>query len=193
AEHNDYNQLHPMIEAMNQNLQDIGVTQKVGTLVADSGYLSDANLLNSNEDTPELLIAANNDRDQRIEKRPPRGRIPKDLSPTKRMARKLATKRGQKLYRRRSQMVEPVFAHRKTRGCGRFMRRGRPACDSEWKLENTTHNLLKLWRSQVGERVDQTAMSRRVIRSSSPVTRPHRILRAIGCGNPSHRLWATGS
>lgn len=43
-EQNDYDQLHPMIDAMNENLEAAGVGQKVGTLVADSGYLSDDNL-----------------------------------------------------------------------------------------------------------------------------------------------------
>jgi len=32
------------------------------------------------------------------------------------------------------------------RGIRRFMRRGRAACDSEWKLICGTHNLLKLYR-----------------------------------------------
>lgn len=44
-------------------------------------YLSDDNLLIRDEDDPELLIAAISDRDQRIEKKAPRGRIPKDLRP----------------------------------------------------------------------------------------------------------------
>lgn len=193
SEHNDYNQLHPMIDAMNRNLQDVGVTQKVGTLVADSGYLSDDNLLAADDDTPELLIAAANDRDQRTEKKAPRGRIPKNLSPTKRMARKLSTKRGQKLYRKRGQIIEPVFAHRKTRGCGRFMRRGQTACDSEWKLENTTHNLLKLWRSEGGGRSDQTARSSRALRSPHPAVVPRLVLKSFRCGDAHYRLWATGS
>jgi hypothetical protein len=42
-------------------------------------------------------------------------------------------------------MVEPVFAHTKfNRRCDRFLRRGRSACRSEWRLINATHNLLKL-------------------------------------------------
>jgi hypothetical protein len=64
------------------------------------------------------------------------------------MERKLLTKRGQKLYKKRGQTVEPVFGQIKDgRRADRFMRRGHSACDSEWKLESTTHNLLKLWRS----------------------------------------------
>lgn len=182
SEQNDYEQLHPMIATMQQNLEAAGVKQKVGTLVADSGYLSDDNLLAADDDAPDLLIAAANDRDQRIDKKAPRGRIPKNLSLTKLMARKLATKRGQKLYRKRAQMIEPVFAHRKTRGCGRFMRRGQAACDSEWKFECTTHNLLKVWRSGSGGRSNQTTGSPRTIRDSRRTTVPQRVLRWNRCG-----------
>ena len=65
-----------------------------------------------------------------------------------RMDRKLLTKRGRALYRRRSQIIEPVFGQTKScRGIDRFMQRGQSSCQSEWKLICGTHNLLKLWRS----------------------------------------------
>jgi len=66
---------------------------------------------------------------------------------TETMLAKLATPRGQRLYKRRAALVEPVFAqtkhNRKMRG---FIRRGLAAVDSEWQLITATHNLLKLWR-----------------------------------------------
>ena len=44
-------------------------------------------------------------------------------------------------------MIEPVFADTKfNRGVDRFLRRGRAAARSEWRLTNAAHNLLKLWR-----------------------------------------------
>ena len=43
------------------------------------------------------------------EKGCPRGRIPKGLSPWGRMERKLLTKRGRALYKKRGVLVEPVF------------------------------------------------------------------------------------
>jgi hypothetical protein len=59
----------------------------------------------------------------------------------------LATEEGRALYRRRTQIIEPVFAHIKVlRRADRFQRRGLPACRSEWRLIAATHNLLKLWR-----------------------------------------------
>src|SRR3954469_2951086 len=60
------------------------------------------------------------------------------------MRRVLAGQRGGELYARRQVMVEPVFANTKfNRRCDRFLRRGRSACRSEWRLINATHNLLK--------------------------------------------------
>jgi transposase len=99
---------------------------------------------------PELLMATNKDWKQRKalrEQPPPRGRAPKGLTARDRMERTLLTTRGRRLYKKRGQTVEPVFGQIKSAwDCGRFMRRGTAACDSEWKLLCATHNLLKLWR-----------------------------------------------
>lgn len=66
---------------------------------------------------------------------PPRGRIPKHLTATQRMERKLRTKRGAALYTKRSQTVEPVFGRIKdTRGLDGFCRRWLSSCDSEWAV-----------------------------------------------------------
>jgi len=68
------------------------------------------------------------------------------------MERKLLTQAGRALYRKRSCTVEPVFGQVKdVRSCDRFMRRGKDACASEWKLICATHNLLKLWRARLAE------------------------------------------
>ena len=63
------------------------------------------------------------------------------------MNEKLATDHGRTLYGRRKAIIEPVFAqHKAVRGFDRFVCRGERMCATEWKLMNTTHNLLKLWR-----------------------------------------------
>jgi Transposase DDE domain len=47
-------------------------------------------------------------------------------------------------------MIEPVFAQIKAnRRIDHFKRRGRAAARSEWRLIAATHNLLKLYRSQL--------------------------------------------
>jgi hypothetical protein len=65
------------------------------------------------------------------------------------MRRVLETDLGKQLYRKRQTTIEPVFANTKfNRRIDRFLRRGRSACRSEWRLITATHNLLKLHRSQ---------------------------------------------
>ena len=67
------------------------------------------------------------------------------------MRRVLATQSGQRLYRKRSQTVEPMFGHTKhNRGMSRFHRRGRSAVRTEWRLIAATHNLVKLHRHTPG-------------------------------------------
>jgi hypothetical protein len=61
------------------------------------------------------------------------------------MRRVLATPAGAAHYRRRPAIIEPVFADVKfNRRIDRFLRRGRAACRSEWRLITATHNLRKL-------------------------------------------------
>src|SRR4051795_9239200 len=77
------------------------------------------------------------------------------------MRRVLASDRGGELYARRQVMVELVFANTKfNRRCDRFLRRGRSACRSEWRLINATHNLLKLWKHTTGPQRAMTGRRR---------------------------------
>ena len=147
---NDVGQLHPMIAATEQGLHSVGIPSPIGAIVADAGYYSEANLADASPEGPELLVATTKSWKQRKAARdapPPRGRIPTNMPPRERMERALLTKRGQALYRMRGQTVEPVFGQiKEPRRIRRFMRRGLPACESEWKLIAATHNLLKLFR-----------------------------------------------
>ncbi len=62
----------------------------------------------------------------------------------------LASALGDQQYRKRKQMIEPVFGHtRHNRGVTRFHRRGRTAVRTEWRLLMATHNLTKLHRHQI--------------------------------------------
>jgi transposase len=148
---NDQKQYHPMIKQAAANLEAVGVKKKIGAALADAGYWSKATMEAMTPDAPEPFIATTKDWKQRKamrERPPPRGRIPEKLDIRDRMERKLLTKRGRKLYQKRSQTVEPVFGQIKdARGIDRFMRRGLGAADSEWKIICATHNLLKLFRS----------------------------------------------
>ena len=152
TQENDVKQLLPMIEKAEENIAELKLNDKgIGVVLADAGYCSDANMENTKLDGPECIIATKKDWKQRQatkEADPPRGRIPEKLSLRERMERKLLTKRGRALYKKRGQIVEPVFGQIKTcRGILKFMRRGLEVCAQEWKLICATHNLLKLWRS----------------------------------------------
>ena len=63
------------------------------------------------------------------------------------MQRVISSELGAALYRRRQQMIEPIFAQTKvTRRADRFQRRGLAACQYKWRLVAASHNLLKLYR-----------------------------------------------
>lgn len=149
-EANDVKQLEPMVKQVLSNVREVLPEAEVGVLLGDAGYWSRA-VGETDPAGPELLVATTKDWKQRKAAReapPPRGRIPRDLSARDRMERKLLTKRGRRLYKIRGKTVEPVFGQVKdVRRCDRFMRRGATACDSEWKLIATTHNLLKLYKN----------------------------------------------
>lgn len=118
-------------------------------LLGDAGYWSKANAQLGDEQT-ELFIATTKDWKRRKELRerdPPRGRIPQSYGPKERMERKLRTKRGRRIYAKRSKTVEPVFGQHVTRGCDRFLLRGQYGAQTEWSLFSVTHNLMKLWRN----------------------------------------------
>ena len=128
-EANDMQQLEPMLQTMAHTLEAADIEDRPKAGLADAGYWSEANIRACSwPEMPELLIATTKDWKQRKmlrEKGCPRGRIPKGLSPWDRMERKLLTKRGRALYKKRSVLVEPVFGQVKEgQGFRQFMRRG---------------------------------------------------------------------
>ena len=142
---NDKQQLEPMLDECED------VNGKVPTKVlADAGYWSEANA-ELEDDQTELFIATSKDWKRRKELRakgPPRGPIPDSAGPKELMERKLRTKTGRDIYRKRSQTVEPVFGQHVNRGLDRFILRGEDGAAAEWSLFSATHNLLKLWRTR---------------------------------------------
>ncbi len=132
-------------------LLKLGLVALDGTKIeADADYCSEKNIIWTKTESPEWFIATKKDYKQRRAvdaNSSPRGREPSSLSTTKKRSRKLNTKRGKKIYKKRSKMIEPIFGQIKTvRGINHFMRRGFDACKSEWKLICLTHNLLKIFK-----------------------------------------------
>jgi transposase len=111
---NDFQQLQPMLEAISATLGAAGIQDRPGTLAADSGYWSIANLTEI-PDAPQLLIP------------PPKhgrhGKPRKDGKPSASrsdglraaMKAKLASEDGKARYAKRRETVEPVFGQIKER------------------------------------------------------------------------------
>jgi transposase len=135
----DFEQLDPMIAAAEQELQDAGVKEHPGVVLADAGYWSNGHIDALRERGMIPIVAPDT---SRYKPRKTRLGGPYDF-----MRRVIASEAGGALYTQRQWMVEPVFAQIKTnRRIDRFKRRGLAAARSEWRLITATHNLLKLHR-----------------------------------------------
>jgi translation elongation factor EF-Ts len=78
--------------------------------------------------------------------------MPRDADVKARMARKLRSKTGSRIYAQRKAIVEPVNGQiKETRSLRRFLLRGLEKVDAEWHLIAATHNLLKLFRYRRSE------------------------------------------
>lgn len=143
-ETNDKEQAKPMVEAIKANL-DGRVPEKMSK---DSGYYSEQNVLHLQKEGIDAYIAVGRQKHGEAPSRVPRGRIRNETTIKERMARKLRTKKGQGIYKKRKQIVEPVFGQiKEARGFRRFHLRGLEAVTGEWDLVCLTHNILKLFHS----------------------------------------------
>ena len=112
-------------------------------MLADGGYWNSPQISEVRSQGIDVLVPIENRR-----RTAPRTLSARQGPEAERIEAVLSTPQGQALYRRRQQIVEPVFANTKfIRRADRFQRRGLRACRAEWKLIAATHNLLKLWRS----------------------------------------------
>jgi len=111
--------------------------------LADAGYWKNSAIeALCGEGIPTLVAP---DADRRKQPRP--GRCGGLYDFTRRV---LATDWGKQLYLKRQGSVKPVFGQIKSnRGANRFLRRGRSAVRSEWRLLAATNNLLKLHSHQL--------------------------------------------
>jgi transposase len=135
--------LHPMLTAAEEELHAAGVAEALAIVLADAGYWKNSAIEALAGQGLQPLVAP--DADRRKEPRPGRRGGLYDF-----MRRVLASDHGTELYRQRQSTVEPVFGQIKAnRGADRFLRRGRSAVRSEWRLLTATHNLVKLHRHQL--------------------------------------------
>jgi transposase len=133
----DFGHLEPLVDATERELARAGA-ESPGVVVADAGYWHKRQMENVVGRGIQVLIPP--DSGLRESARPGW-----DGGPYAFMRRVLATDRGKALYRKRHATIEPVFGQMKfNRRLDRFLRRGRSAVRSEWRLFGASHNLLKL-------------------------------------------------
>lgn len=146
----DVHQLVPLTHALYETLNEAGITEPVGVLLADAGYCSEANLEQMGNLGVNVLVATGR---QRAGETFPGGDASGDtgsISPegaTRReqMAYALKTPEGAAAYARRKAIIEPVFGQMKTRQqAGKFRLRGVQQVTAEFTLHALCHNLRKL-------------------------------------------------
>jgi hypothetical protein len=137
----DWSQLDPMVTAALGELERAGVTSRPQFALADTQYW--------NEEHMDEVIA--NKHIQVLI--PPESRMRDTPRPGWTggrydwMRAVINGEPGNQLYRQRPAMIEPVFGHTKhNKGVTRFLRRGRTAVRTEWRLLMATHNVAKLHR-----------------------------------------------
>ena len=136
----DHGQLVAMLTAARQQLTAAGISDPIERVLADSGYWNVAQVKELQHGGLDVLVQPRPHKpDSQTKSRQPLARA---------MTEKLTAPTGAANYRRRQQIVEPVFAHIKHhRAITRLLRRGRNAVQAEIDLIATSHNLLKLYRS----------------------------------------------
>jgi transposase len=128
----DTGHLLPMLDAVAEN-----TSAAIGTVLADNGYLTEANLTALADRKQRGLIAVS--REFRLPRRWPKG------PQTRRMHRILRLPWARELYGRRKTQAERPFAEMKqAMGFRRFALRGKAKVRGEWDLVATAFNLRRL-------------------------------------------------
>jgi len=146
---NDKEQLAPMIEKLKALPKELGRAKRI---LADSGYLSEANVEHCARAKIEPLIAMGRSRHhltwkQRFAAAP---KSPPDSATSmQKMAHRLKTPRGRELYALRKQTPEPVFGIIKSvMGYRQCLLRGLENVKGEWNLVTMSWNIKRMFALQ---------------------------------------------
>jgi transposase len=142
---NDKQQMAPMLEKIDALPEGLG---DVETLLADNGYFSEANVAQCTAAEVEPLIAVGREPHhpswrERFAVPPPE---PENPTAVERMAWRLRTPQGKKLYGLRKQTPEPVFGIIKSvMGFRQFLLRGLDKVRGEWSLVTMAWNFKRMF------------------------------------------------
>jgi transposase len=143
--------LHPVLDTCRQQLTQAGIRPKLRTVLADAGYVSEENFARAGQDNLRLLAPLAKDPGRPGGRLPKRARHLEEYPATARAIRRMRHPRGREDYKMRARTVEPVSGQLKTcQKLSTMSRRGLAACESEWLLACTAHNLRKLHRHRAG-------------------------------------------
>jgi len=142
---NDKRQIAPMLDRLAALPEALG---KAGTLLADSGYFSEANVEACAAARIAPLIALGRERHHLSWKdcfaAPPSP--PESPTPLQAMAHRLATPEGRQVYALRKQTPEPVFGIIKSvMGFRQFSLRGLDKVKGEWNLVTIAWNIKRMF------------------------------------------------
>lgn len=143
----DHHLLHPSLAAARDQLTAADIAPAFTTVLADAGYANEDAFARAEAVGVQLLAPLTKD-DHRMRGIDPAGDANLHRRPaTARAMRTLRTPEGRRAYELRGRTVEPVFGQIKNQQRARqFNRRGLIACQAEWALICTAHNLRKLHR-----------------------------------------------
>jgi transposase len=142
---NDQQQVEPMLDKLAVLPAELG---QVETLLADTGYCSEANVQACAAADIDPLIAMGRQPHhpplaERFAPDPP---PPEQPTPLEAMAHRLRTQEGRKLYALRKHTPEPVFGIIKSvLGFRQFLLRGLDKVRGEWNLVTMAYNLKRLF------------------------------------------------
>jgi transposase len=148
---NDKGQLLPMVEKLQALPEELGRAKRI---LADNGYFSQGNVEECAAAKIEPLIAMGRTPHhvswkQRFAAAPKSP--PDSATPLQKMAHRLKTRRGRKLYALRKQTPEPVFGIIKSvMGYRQCLLRGLESVKGEWNLVVLSWNIKRLFALQPG-------------------------------------------
>jgi len=139
--------------------------REINTICMDSGFYSEEAVaavekINKKGERkgPEVFCAVGKGHHGKtvedLKNKGPKGRPPANMGRKEKMARKLKTKKGKQVYKKRKETVEPVFGIIKSvMGFRQFMLRGIEKVNTEWALVRVAYNFKRLHRLMGGKRL----------------------------------------
>lgn len=142
---NDKQQIETMLEKLTALPEPLG---KIDTLVADTGYFSEANVkaCGKSEITPLIAVSRESHHPDPLERFTQPPPLAEGATEVEQMRHRLKTKDGRATYAKRKSTVEPVIGCIKSAlGFRQFMLRGLENVNGEWNLVALGWNLKRMF------------------------------------------------